>query len=175
MAYTVRFESNAFQADSAIARLVGVFDNIKRTTQRLVGVQAQEFQGDQLRELFGVNQRTLEVAMDWADNDFDEQIKAVKWRWKGANYETLRENGDTVKEPRDIVDMGDLLKSKIRQQVDRRTVEFRWDAPHAELVHDGGNIIKNQTVYYPARPWTEPTLAEIDTVISSVLARRGRK
>lgn len=173
MTYTVRFESNAFQADSAIAKLVGAFDSIKRTAQRLTGTQTQEFQGDQLRELFGVNQRTMQMAMDWADSDFDAQITIAQWDWKGRDWETQRRNGQKVTEPRNIVDTGNLLASKKRIQVNKNTVDFTWTADYAGSVHDGGVTKKGES--NPARPWTEPTLAQIDTVISATLARRGRK
>lgn len=171
MAYTVRFESNAFQADSAIANMLKAFNNLKRSTQKLVGIQTQEFEGDKLRRLDGVNQRTLQKAMDWADADFDAQITMAQWDWKGPEGRTRRRNGQVVTEPRNIVDTGSLMASKQRTQVNKSTVDFTWTAPHAQEVHDGGAAKGGESS--PARPWTEPTLASIDQVIDGILRKGG--
>jgi hypothetical protein len=172
MAYTVRFESNAFQADSAIGRMLGTLNQLRRGAQRIAGVRVQEFEGDELRRLYGVNQRTLQQAMDWADSDFDAQMTMAQWNWKGPDGRTRRRNGQVVSEPRNIVDTGELMASKQRTQVNRNTVDFTWTADHAEQVHDGG-VTRNGEVN-PARPWTEPTLANIDDVINSIVERGAR-
>ena len=172
MPYTVRFESNAFQADSAIGRMLGVLNRLTGSVRRIAGVQVQEFQGNELRRLDGVNQRTLQQVMDWADNDFDAQITRSEWDWKGPDGRTRRRNGQVVTQPRNIVDTGELLSSKTRTQVNRNTVDFTWTAEHAELVHDGADAVNGEE--YPARAWTEPTLASIDDVINSIANRRNR-
>jgi hypothetical protein len=171
MAYTVRFESNAFQADSAIANMLKAFNSLKRSTQRLAGIRTQEFEGNRLARLHGVNQRTLQEAMDWADADFDAQMTIAQWDWKGPNGQTRRRNGQVVTEPRSIVDTGGLMASKQRTQVNKSTVDFVWTADYAEEVHDGGTT-KGGGVN-PARPWTEPTLASIDQVIDGILQKGG--
>jgi hypothetical protein len=108
--------------------------------------------------------------MDWADNDFDQQMASEKWRWN--NNQTRRKNGQIAGNPRDIIDTGDLLQSKERTQVSSSVVDFTWTDEVAELVHDGGTT-KNGGAY-PARPWTEPTLDELDGLIDSMLRNGGR-
>lgn len=170
MAYQLRFESNAFKADSAIGRLLDGLSALSKGARRAVGVKVQEFEGNELRQLRGINQRTFERAMDWADQDFDQQMASEKWEWN--SNQTRRKNGEIVGSPRDIVDTGDLLQSKQRRQISRSITEFTWEDDVAELVHDGGTT-KNGGPY-PARPWTEPTLDEIDNVIETVLRNGGR-
>lgn len=170
MAYQLRFESNAFRADSAIGRLLDGLSALSRGTRRAVGIRVQEFEGNELRQLRGINQRTFERAMDWADQDFDQQMASEQWRWN--ENQTRRKNGETVGSPRDIIDTGDLLQSKERVQVGKSIVEFTWQDDVAELVHDGGTL-KNGGAY-PARPWTRPTLDELDNVIDTTLRNGGR-
>lgn len=172
MAYQLRFESNAFRADSAIGRLIDTLGSFSRGARRAVGIKIEEYQGNDLRQLRGINRRTFDLAMDWADGDFDEQMQAVKWDWKGQDVVTRRKNGEKVTEPRNIIDEGDLLASKRRNEIRGGVTEFTWEDEVAELVHDGGRA-KNGTAY-PARPWTEPTLNDIDNVIETVLRRGGR-
>lgn len=174
MAYQLRFESNAFRADSAIGKLVDALDRFKKGAQRAVGVKIQEYQGNELRRLRGVSQRTFDLAMDWADSDFDQQMASEKWQWENNDSQnrTRRKNGQIVGSPRDIIDTGDLLQSKRRNEIKRGITEFIWEDEVAELVHDGGTL-KNGGAY-PARPWTEPTLNEIEQVIDTTLRRGGR-
>lgn len=170
MAYQLRFESNAFQADSAIGRLLDGLSALSKGARRAVGIQVKEYEGNELRQLRGINQRTFQRAMDWADNDFDQQMASSKWDWN--ENQTRRKNGQLVGSPRDIIDTGDLLQSKERVQVNRSTVDFIWKDDVAELVHDGGTT-KNGGAY-PARPWTEPVLDEIDDMIGTMLRNGGR-
>jgi hypothetical protein len=168
MSYTLRFTSNAYQIDKEIAGLLGTLQG--KTSSGPLLVRNIEVG---LQNARNICQRTFERAMDWADVDFDQQMSAVKWKWKGSNYETLRENGEFVKEPRDIVDMGTLLQSKQRKQAGRNVVDFEWTADHAELVHDGAAALKSGG-YYPARPWTNPTIEDIDEVIDGILRNGGK-
>ena len=172
MSYTLRFTSNAFKADSAITKMLNVLDGLKKQAKKFVGIKNEEFGGNRLQDLYGINQRTFERAMDWADADFDQQMNLVQWDWKGADGTTRRKNGEVASEPRDIVDMGKLLQSKQRKQSGRNVVDFEWTADHAEGVHDGYKT-KSGTLN-PARPWTEPTLADIDEVIDGILRNGGK-
>jgi hypothetical protein len=170
MAYRLLFESNAFRADSAIGRLLDGLSALSKGAKRAVGMRVQELEGNELRQLRGINQRTFERAMDWAEQDFDQQMVSSKWQWN--ENKTRRKNGQIVDSPRDIVDTGDLLQSKQRRQIGKSVTEFIWEDEVAELVHDGGTM-KNGGAY-PARPWTEPTLEDIEQVIDTVLRRGGR-
>lgn len=172
MAYTLRIKSNAFEADSAITKMLNVLQRLKQSAKGALGIKNETFGGNRLEDLYGINTRTFERAMDWADEDFDRQIIADQWRWKGPEGETRRKNGQIVTEPRDIVDTAELLQSKRRTQVSRSVVDFEWTAEHAEGAHDGYTA-KGGGVN-PARPWTEPTLADIETMIDTMLRNGGK-
>lgn len=172
MAYTLRFQSNAFRADTAIGKLVKALNFFKKTAKAVVGIKNEDFEGNRLETLEGINQRTFQRAMDWADVNFDQQIASAQWDWKGPNGKTRRKNGTVVAEPRDIVDMGTLLQSKQRNDVNSSVTEFEWTARHAEAVHDGAQL-KNGGEN-PARPWTQKTTEEIDEVIQDLLRNGGR-
>jgi hypothetical protein len=166
MSYTVRFESNRFEADSAIQRLLDGLGGLDRRLQRFAGIRVRETEGLPTRRLYGINGRVFEAAMDWADADFDQQLSNVQWDWKGPDQFTRRKNGEIVSEPRNVVDTGELLQSKQRVRTDRNAEEFQWTAPHAGGVHDG--YVGRGGTANPARPWTEPTLADIDEAIQSI-------
>lgn len=172
MGYTVRFESSAFQADSSIQRLLDFTTKLGGQLRNVAGVTVDQKDVDNLRKLYGVNARVFEQAMDWADQDFDEQINAIKWDWKGTSGETRRKNGERVTEPRNIVDTGELLRSKQRRDSGRSSAEFEWTAQHAEGVHDG--YVAKSGAIIPARPWTEPTLQEIDGIIEGLINQNLR-
>lgn len=166
MAYQLRFESNAFKADSAIGKLLDGLSALSRTAKRIAGIKTQEYEGDKLVRLRGVNKRVFQRAMDWADSDFDQQISYEKWEWKGPGGVTRRKNGQVVTEPRDIIDTSTLLNSKRREDINNSVTEFEWTAPHAEGVHDGYTAKGGGT--NPARPWTEETIEDLDEVIKTL-------
>jgi hypothetical protein len=78
-----------------------------------------------------------------------------------------------VNSPRDIIDTGALPQSKRREQISNSVVEFIWDDEVAEGVHDG--MVTKSNKRLPSRPWTEPTLDEIDGIIESMLRQGGRR
>lgn len=172
MAYQLRVESNAFKADSIIGKMLDVLDATAKKAKRLAGANVRQDEVNKLLKLRGINTRVFERAMDWADADFDQQMLDEKWDWKGPEGRTRRKNGESVTEPRNIVDTGSLMQSKRREVVNSSVTEFIWDDKVAELVHDGGKTKKGDL--YPARPWTEETLKDIDTVISSLYGQEGR-
>lgn len=167
MSYTLRFTSNAYQVDKEIAGLLGVLQG--KTLSGPLLVKNIEVG---LQNARNICQRTYERAMDWADADFDQQMNLVQWDWKGSDGITRRKNGEIAREPRDIVDMGTLLQSKQRKQSGRNVVDFEWTADHAEGVHDGYKT--KSGALNPARPWTDPTLADIDEVIDGILRNGGK-
>jgi hypothetical protein len=172
MAYTLRFESNAMQQDNKIRQFLEQLAVFGRNVKKIARAEVEEANINELRKFYGISTRTFEYAMDWADENFDEQIKSDQWDWKGPDGKTRRQNGSVVTEPRDIVDTGTLLKSKQRNNINNSTTEFTWTANHAEGVHDG--YVSKGGGTNPARPWTQPTLEDIDEVINTIFARRAQ-
>lgn len=166
MSYTLRFESSAFEADSSMQKLLNVATGLSNRLQKFAGIKVKDNDVLPLKKLYGINGRIFEAAMDWADQDFDQQMLDSKWGWKGGDEFTRRKNGQIVSEPRDIVDLGTLLESKRRTRTGRSSEEFQWQALHAQGVHDGYKT-KGGGIN-PARPWTEPTLQEIDGIVQSI-------
>jgi len=166
MAYTVRFESNAFAADSAMQKLLDFASGINNRLQKFAGIKIRNTDDLPLKKLYGINGRIFEAAMDWADADFDQQMTDEQWGWKGPDGITRRKNGQVVTEPRDIVDMGTLLQSKQRTVTGRSSQEFTWTAEYAQGVHDG--YTAKGGVAMPARPWTENTLRDIDDALQDI-------
>lgn len=166
MAYQLRFESNAFQADNAIGKALDALQQTINEAKKIAGIRIREQEVNRLVKLRGVSQRVFARGMDWADSDFDKQMTDEKWGWKGAEWETRRKNGQVVTEPRDIVDTSALLNSKKRDDIHSSITEFEWTAPHAEAVHDGYTA-RNGT-RNPARPWTEQTIKDLDQVIKTL-------
>jgi len=170
MAYQLRFESNALDVDNKIGQMLDALVQTTRQVRRAVGVQVREDEVNKLITLRGVCQRTFELSMDWADKDFDQQMASEQWEW--TDKQTRRKNGEMVGSPRDIIDTGALLQSKRRDPINSSITEFTWEDDAAELVHDGGRTKAGGA--YPSRPWTEPTLDEIDSVIDTVIKKGGR-
>jgi hypothetical protein len=166
MAYTVRFESNAFEADSVMQKFLDAATGIGDRLQRFAGIKVRQTDALPLKKLYGINGRVFEATMDWADVNFDQQMTDAQWDWRGPNEETRRKNGQVVTEPRDIVDTGELLQSKQRTRTGKSSEEFSWTADHAQYVHDG--YVSKSGARLPARAWTDKTFSEIDEVIQSI-------
>tara|TARA_B100001173_G_scaffold308276_1_gene318251 strand:- start:1658 stop:2182 length:525 start_codon:yes stop_codon:yes gene_type:complete len=101
-------------------------------------------------------QRDLKLALD---KTMDSSI----WNWNGM---TLRENGQTVNTPRNIVDTGSLKKSLTIAEKYLKTktiLQIKYKSPYAALVHYGGVVQpygnrNANSVLIPARPWIDATL-----------------
>lgn len=83
------------------------------------------------------------------DQALDAAIESPIWAWP---RETQRANGETVGSPRNIVDQGELLRSK-RFTQGTNSADWEWTAEHALFVHEGVTL-RNGTEL-PARRWTE--------------------
>ena len=109
-------------------------------------------------------------AMDWAEDDFRQEIEAEKWGWP---RETKRRSGPTVGSPRDIVDLGGLRNSQKRENISEDHTAFVWTGgegkAYALEVHDGYSSKAGNRM--PARPFTEETIAKLDEVISDLVSR----
>lgn len=96
-------------------------------------------------------QKDLKVALDKA-------LESKTWDWPNV---TLRQNGETVRSPRNIVDTGKLKASlafKERNFTTKTTIEIIYKTPYAAIVHYGGKIRpygdkRRDPVFIPGRPW----------------------
>ena len=132
-----------------------------------------------LIELEEMPARVFKQAMDWAENDFQEQFDRQMWTFDTL---TIRRNGQIIEpgQARDLVDLGNLKRSQRRENGVNYTV-FEWTGGRGEVyaayVHDGytpksrgGQRGKS----VPARPWTEATIRELESVLSALLAKELR-
>lgn len=95
---------------------------------------------------------------DVMDQQLKEEIKTVQYPWPRT---TRRRNGTVVGSPRDIVDLGGLLRSQRRDYPSATQLVFSWNAkskgfPYAGLVLTGYTTNKGTVV--PGRNWIKPAL-----------------
>lgn len=131
-----------------------------------------------LERAFG---RVFESAMDWAEEDFKKEIMAEKWpegtAWPNP---TKRQNGQTVGSPRDIVDLGGLLRSQKREDFGQETTVFTWtgedrgggEQAYALEVHDG--YVSKGGNRMPARPFTDNAIMRLPDVVDQLLTMEAR-
>lgn len=90
------------------------------------------------------------------------QIESPVWDWPRG---TQRANGEFVTSPRDIVDTGELRDSQTQPLFSASPSQLKariaWTAAHAGKVWGGGVV--GGTIY-PARPWTEPAIAQMNGI-----------
>jgi len=98
-----------------------------------------------------------DVAVDLGP-ELQNQFNQSVYSWKGPDFFTKRKNGQTVSEPRDIVDTGALRDSQAWRIADKRALIFSWG---------GGFITYAGAVFFglpyngangPGRDWIKPVL-----------------
>lgn len=87
------------------------------------------------------------------DQQLKEEIKTVQYPWP---RETKRKNKSTVNSPRDIVDLGDFLRSQSRDRPSVTELRFSWSAPYSALIFNGYSTKRGNVV--PPRNWIKPAL-----------------
>jgi len=125
-----------------------------------------------LVQLEGAFGRVFESAMDWAEEDFRKEITAEKWKWP---RNTKRRNGSEAGSPRDIVDLGGLLRSQRRQDIGEDTTVFVWtgegkdgeEKAYALEVHDGYTAKSGARM--PARAFTDNAVTSLPSVVNQLL------
>lgn len=73
---------------------------------------------------------------------------------------------------RDIVDTGRLRDSEEHHITPEGVLEFRWKAPYATEVHEGGVTLDNER--FPGRPWTRDPIHELPTIFGEELGEAMR-
>jgi len=93
------------------------------------------------------------------DKQLKTEIQTAQFSWPRT---TKRRNGTNVNSPRDIVDLGGLLRSQRRDRPNATQLRFTWDAkseggfPYAPLILAGYTTNKGTVV--PGRNWIKPAL-----------------
>lgn len=95
----------------------------------------------------------------------DDAMRAPVWNWT-SGVTTFRQNGEAPSSPRNIVDTGELMRSKkikVAYLQTGGTVSVTYGAPYAALVHYGGAVRPygkpgRSLVTVPKRPWIEATI-----------------
>lgn len=90
-------------------------------------------------------------------NQCQEEITTPQWTWDGVTY---RQNGTVVGSPRDIVDTETLLRSQRLERISDWEYRIAYEVNYAAIVHEGA-ILKNGKEY-PARPWIDAAIANLD-------------
>ena len=97
---------------------------------------------------------------DVMDRQLKEEIQTVQFDWP---RQTRRRNGTVVGSPRNIVDLGGLLRSQRREYPSATQLVFTWDAKsdkgfmYAGLILTGYVVGPRSTVV-PPRNWIKPAL-----------------
>ncbi|MEH1777155.1 hypothetical protein [Nostoc sp.] len=107
-------------------------------------------------KLNSIINRAFDVTVERQGEAFQNAIASDIWEWP---RETLRQNGDLVGSPRNILDEEELYNSLVTAR-SANAAEYTWESDHAAIVHDGATT-KNGTEL-PARPWTKVGLEECD-------------
>lgn len=88
-----------------------------------------------------------------------EEIKTPQFSWPRA---TKRRNGQTVSSPRDIVDLGGLLRSQRRDRPSATQLRFTWEPKSKDGFMYAGLILSGYTTskgtLVPGRNWIKPAL-----------------
>lgn len=84
---------------------------------------------------------------------FQQAIRTPAYGWP---RNTLRQNGQMVGSPRDIVDTGTLARQQQAPQITGTRAVYRWTAPYSPYVHEGVRLKGGGIM--PARPWTGAVL-----------------
>jgi hypothetical protein len=87
------------------------------------------------------------------DAQFKEEIRTVQFPWPRRTY---RKNGTIEESPRDIVDLGNFLRSQRRDRIDATTLRFSWNVPYANLIFTGFTTSRGNVC--PPRNWIKPAL-----------------
>jgi hypothetical protein len=124
-----------------------------------------------LERAFG---RVFQEAMDWAEEDFKEEITAVKWGWPGT---TIRKSGEEAGTTRNIVDLGGLLLSQKRENNGSDRTTFTWtgegedgeEKAYALEVHDGYSSKAGGRM--PARPFTDHAIQRLPDIVNELLTK----
>ena len=104
--------------------------------------------------------RVIEVMTAYGqeiDKQLKEEIKLVQFFWPGTTY---RKNGTIERSPRDIVDLGNFLRSQRRTRPKATQIKFTWGGGS---VNYAGIILagRSDTAAYPGRNWILPALKNL--------------
>ena len=84
---------------------------------------------------------------------FKESIDSAVYEWPNV---TIRQNGQVVTSPRNIVDTGAFKQSQERTMLNATTCLFTWNTPYSSLILTGYITKTGQRM--PGRDWISPVL-----------------
>jgi hypothetical protein len=99
----------------------------------------------------------LEQVAEEVHQEILRLIQSPEWEWP---RETRRKNRQVVTSPRDIVDLGHLLRGQDYRIEGNRIIFFNKE-DHSKLVHEGGS---NGKAILPGRPFMTTAMANLDVV-----------
>ena len=108
------------------------------------------------------------------DQQLKTEIQTSQFSWPRT---TKRRNNQTVSSPRDIVDLGGLLRSQKRDRPTATQLRFIWDVlskdgfPYAPLILTGYTTSRGTVV--PPRNWIKPALDAVP--LEQFFAKEWRK
>ena len=113
--------------------------------------------------------------MNWAEEDFQQEIQSVKWDWPNDTY---RLNGKRAQTTRDIVDLGGLLRSQKREDIGGASTVFTWtgalpdgsEEAYALEVHDG-YVHKDTKERMLSRPFTDHAIQRLPDIVEQLLEK----
>lgn len=98
----------------------------------------------------------LKAALRESAEDFDAAFSATiessVFPWPN---ETVRRSGESVRSPRNIVDLGDFANSQSYSMASPQLLRFLWDVEYALLIFAGYTTTLGNE--YPARDWIKAT------------------
>lgn len=96
--------------------------------------------------------------VDQMSQAFDEAIETELYNYPRVTH---RRSGEIVSSPRNIVDTGELLESKVvARSSSSMSAKFTWEASHSIYAHEGYTTRSGAEV--PPRRWTEKGLEVCD-------------
>ena len=127
-----------------------------------------------LERAFG---RVFQEAMNWAEEDFQKEIQAVKWEWPRI---TMRKSGEEAGTTRNIVDLGGLMSSQKRENIGEDRTVFVWTGAdengskkaYALEVHDG--YVSKGGNKMPARAFTDNAIQQLPEIVDKLITREVR-
>jgi hypothetical protein len=98
---------------------------------------------------------------------FRELIESPVFAWPGA---TVRQSGEVVGSPRNIVDLGNLRDSQETQRLSAAAFRYSWDVLYAAYVFYGYTLLNGES--RPGRDWITPVIKDALKLFAEEVRKR---